>query len=284
VAARLMGEPMAKRKPSTKRKPAQAAEPEAATRPTPPTVGKHFRLDQAGELKDPHERAHYLRIAKVHKQRRERHEWVDDGRTPWPELPPIPAEVKDAALCAAREQKEYLSFKLHHKPIKARHKELFFARYDRDWEAFGNAFLKFNGAVVELREYIGTFRGSVPAFTNYLLVVDEVWRVASDTLTHWHEPEVTDSVESGATVFSTSGEYFAYLHDSKGWGWAKIRDHWQGLSDEERKAICPDDWELLETDQQKKDKPSKTHLAENVRGRARQWLKKKLTASGNAKK
>jgi hypothetical protein len=88
----------------------------------------------------------------------------------------------------------------------------------------------------------------------------------------------------GISQFDSSGEYFADLRRNQGMKDAAIRDHWQTMSQEQREAICPTDWQLLKSKVENSDKaPSRRCLADNVR-RRRKYAEEKLTSSIDKKK
>lgn len=90
--------------------------------------------------------------------------------------------------------------------------------------------------------------------------------------------------EAHVGPFSSAGEYFHYLkHNTQTNTPATIRDHWQSMSDAQRRVICPDDWEKLCTDQKKKSGEfSQNALADIVKKRI-QTVESKLTGSAAAK-
>jgi len=79
-------------------------------------------------------------------------------------------------------------------------------------------------------------------------------------------------------IFETSGAYFDYLCTSRGMSDAKIRDHWQGMGNDQREQLCPSDWEPLQTNVQttQSRRPSKAALTRIVKQRRRRWSASKL--------
>jgi hypothetical protein len=79
--------------------------------------------------------------------------------------------------------------------------------------------------------------------------------------------------------FESKGAYFVHLRATKKMTDAKIRDHWESLSEGERREICPTDWFRLETSKtfkHNKSRPQKQALADIVKA-SRKRSETKLT-------